>query len=366
MNISKRQFSLRIWGLAAGYFGFYVPYCGLIRTITAGLWPGETEQVSGFELLPATIIATAMALPLFVTMMGWWPYAGRRQVFGLSIPCPSRWTVLSGLGTAIIIATTTLAFTFQGVSIILTLVLLRAGVLILAPIVDASFKRRVRWFSWTALALSLLALGIAFADVGNYELTTAAALNVVGYLTGYLLRLPCINKLAKSENQNITYRYFVEEQMVAMPTLVAVPAILALIGAGDIMMELRHGFTTFFTTAMIGPALLIGLFYAGLYVCGTLIYLDRRENTFCIPLNRCSSLLSGVVVVYALTLIFNQPPPSAAQLIGAGLIIVAILFLSPLHHGQFYLGWLKRLGVGDIASPQLHSAYSETDSPTPR
>jgi hypothetical protein len=73
-----------------------------------------------------------------------------------------------------------------------------------------------------------------------------------------------------------------------------------------------------------------------------------------------------VVVVYALTLIFNQPPPSAAQLIGAGLIIVAILFLSPLHHGQFYLGWLKRLGVGDIASPQLHSAYSETDSPTPR
>jgi hypothetical protein len=333
----KRKFSLVIWGLALGYFCFYLPYCALIKVITSGWVFGGHRPSSGFELLPATVIATAITMPLIITMLGWWKYAGRRSFFGLSLPVPSRWTFLSGLCTAIIIATTTLAFTFSGVSIILTLVLLRAGVLILAPLVDWLFKRKVRWFSWTALGLSFVALGVALTDVGGFNLTAIAVLNVAAYVSGYLLRLPCMTKVAKSDDPNITRRYFVEEQMVAMPALVMIPALLALIGSGDIMMQLRHGFTTYFAHDLIAPSLLVGVLYAGLCVFGTLIYLDRRENTFCIPLNRCSSLLSGVAASYALTVWLGQPRPSGAQLVSAGLIVAAILFLSPLHHYELYL-----------------------------
>ena len=63
-----------------------------------------------------------------------------------------------------------------------------------------------------------------------------------------------------------------------------------------------------------------------------MIYLDRRENTFCIPLNRCSSLLSGVVASFSLSFLVGLALPSPMQLVGAVLVIVAILSLSPLHH----------------------------------
>src|SRR5205823_6453827 len=193
---------------------------------------------------------------VIITAMGWWKYAGRREILGFRIPFPSCWTLLSGLGFTVIIGTTTLAYTFSGVSILLALLMMRGGVLILAPIVDGLFKREVRWFSWTALVLSFMALAVALTDVQSYQMTVIAALNIAAYLTGYLLRLPCMNRWAKSEDKKASYRYFVEEQMVAMPVLVAVPAIFALIGQGEIMMELRRGFTSFLESDLIGPALL--------------------------------------------------------------------------------------------------------------
>lgn len=350
MNSKNRRYNLGIWLLAIGYFVFYLPYSALIKIITTELLPGTGGPVTGFELLPATVIATAITMPLIITLMGWWKYAGRRRVFGFHIPFPSRWTFLSGFATAIIIGTTTLAYTFRGVSIVLALLLLRGGVLIIAPVVDTIFKRRVRWFSWTALALSFVALVLALADVTNYKMTLIAALNVAAYLSGYALRIPLMTKMAKSADENTARRYIVEEQLVAMPILVAIPAVFAILGAG----ELRTGFTTFFASSAIGPALLVGCFYACLYMFGTLIYLDRRENTFCVPLNRCSSLLSGLAASYALVLFYKQSSPSVLQLTGAGLIIVAILFLSPLHHTfSFYLGKLKRTAREQAIAPPV-------------
>ena len=363
-DFTSRHFKLKIWGLALGYFIFYAPYSAVIKVTTSKLWPGLDSAVPGFQLLPAVVISTAIVLPLIITLLGWWKYAGRRQVFGLNIPFPDRLVFLSGLGTAIIIGTTTLTFTFTGVSIVFALVLMRGGVLTLAPAIDFLFRRPVRWFSWAALALSFVALLVALADVNNYRLTSVATLTIVAYLSGYLLRMPCMNKLAKSDDVCVTRRYFVEEVMVAMPLLVLVPAVFALIGRGDIMMELRQGFTGFFVSSITLPAIIIGALYACLYCFGTLIYLDCRENTFCVPLNRCSSLLSGVFASYVLTALFDQKPPSPAQLGSAGLIFTALLFLSPLHHFDRVLGKLLNLVTGfgkrePLAQPGLQTMLAE-------
>jgi protein-tyrosine-phosphatase len=346
MEAQKRKFNLRVWIFAFGYFVFYIPYSALIKILTTGLLPEVSGPVPGFRLLPATILGTALTLPLIITIMGWWKYAGRRQIFGRSLPFPNRLTFLSGIGTAIIIGTTTLAYTFSGVSIVLALLLLRAGVLILAPVVDIVFKRRVRWFSWAALAFSLLALLIVLSDVDNYNLPLIAVLDILAYVAGYMLRLPCMTMLAKSTDESAAYRYLVEEQMVAVPVLVALPALFALLGKGEIMMELRHGFTIFLLSRAVIPALLIGLFYSCLYICGTLVYLDRRENTFCIPLNRCFSVMAGVCVSYAFVFLFDQKTPSLYQIAGTGLIMLALLALSPLHHVGLYLGKLKNAVAG--------------------
>ncbi|HJR08399.1 MAG TPA: hypothetical protein VJ842_14150 [Pyrinomonadaceae bacterium] len=325
---------MRIWGLALGYFAFYAPYAALVKAITSGLLPSTRGSVKGFEILPATVIATSFVLLAAASLFGWWKYAGRRRVFGVNVIWPNRLVFLSGFGTAIIIGTTTLAYTFTGVSIVFALLLLRGGVLIIAPAIDLLFRRRVRWFSWVALALSFAALVLALADVHNYQMTLVAALDITAYLSGYLIRLPCLNKLGKSEDIGVTYRYLVEEMLVAAILLVMIPAIFALIGQGQIMLELRHGFTNLFASSFTAPGLIIGALYAGLYLFGTLIYLDGRENTFCIPLNRASSLLAGVFATYVLADFFGQKPPSTVQLGSATLIVAALMFLSPLHHGH--------------------------------
>ena len=58
----------RIWLLALGYFAFYIPYSALTKALSLGLLPGMTDPVSGFRILPATAVATSVALLAFVTM----------------------------------------------------------------------------------------------------------------------------------------------------------------------------------------------------------------------------------------------------------------------------------------------------------
>src|SRR4029079_7168466 len=151
-----------------------------------------------------------------------------------------------------------------------------------------------------------------------------------------------MSRLAKSDQRSATLRYFVEEQMVASPLLVLVLIVLSLIGAGDVMMGFREGLTTFATTPGAFFAALVGLSYAALCVCTTLIFLDRRENTFCVPMHCGSSMLSGFTATAILAYVYGQSSPTAAQNVSAGLIIVALGFLSPLHHFDRYLAKLKR------------------------
>src|SRR5678815_4490927 len=115
---SRRRFKLRIWWLALGYFAFYAPYSLLIKILTNERWPGVTGPVSGFRLLPTVALATAIVLPAIITYQGWWRYVTLREWIGVKLPTPSKVLVLSGFGTAIIIATTTLSFAFTGVSIL--------------------------------------------------------------------------------------------------------------------------------------------------------------------------------------------------------------------------------------------------------
>lgn len=355
MSRKQRLYGLGIWGLGLGYYLSYTPYSGLTKALSSGLLT-SAGPVPGPVLLPASVIATAACMFVFITAVGWWKYAGRREFFGVSVPCPQLLTFLSGICMATIIGTTTLAFTFGGASIVFVLVLLRGGVLVIAPAVDVISRRRVRWFSWAAMLISLAAVLVVLADVANYTLSLAAAADVSAYLAAYFFKLRFMTKLAKSDEQGSSIRYFVEEQMVATPLLLLALGTMAVAGAGDTMMGFRLGFTTFLGSAAVVPALLVGLFYAALCVCTTFIFLDRRENTFCVPMHCGSSMLSGVTAAFALALFLGQPAPSAAQLVSAGLIIVALLFLSPLHHAGGQLDrlktWLARPVGGRGATPE--------------
>jgi len=317
-----------IWWFAFGYFASYVPYSALTKAVSSGALGGT--PVPGVVLLPVSALASLVGMFVFISAMRWWKYASTSEVGGVRVPRPTRWTLLSGICTAGVIATTTLAYTFDGISIVFMMLLMRGGVLILAPIVDGLTGRSVRWYSTVGLVLSINALIVAFLEEkdGGFALTWIALTDVAIYLGCYFVRLRFMSRIAKSDDFAQRTRYFVEEQMVATPVLVAFLAILALIDHGPFMHQLRIGFTTFFDGPVVLEGILIGLCSQGTGVFGGLVLLDKRENTFAVPVNRCASVIAGVVASYVVMWWLGGNGPSTHELVGVGLIVQAMVFLA--------------------------------------
>jgi hypothetical protein len=327
LNPTNHRSELAIWGYAFGYFACYAPYSALTKALSKGALDGMSQGISGFELLPWSTLASGVGMFLFLTARGWWSYASTRTVLGVRVPFPSLWTFLSGLCSAAIIATTTLAYTFSGTSIVFMMLLMRGGVLILAPLVDVLSRRRVAWPSWVALGLSLAAVGVATAPGVDARVTAAALVDLGVYLLGYFIRLRFMSHLAKAQDPSASIRYFVEEQMVATPALVTVLVGAALIGEGPVLSDIRDGFTGLLARGQVLNELLVGVLSQGTGVFGGLILLDHRENSFCVPVNRASSLVAGVVATGLLSLLLGLPGVGARELLGAFFVMAAMLVL---------------------------------------
>lgn len=323
-----RAASIGMFGLGVGYFAWYVPYSGLAKALSSGLIPGIPHSIGGLVLLPAAALGTLLGMPIFLTASRWWRYSTRRRILGRTVPFPGRETALSGFWTAFIVGTTTLNFTFVGGSIVFMLVLMRIEQLTFSPATDLIRRRKIHWYSWAALGLSMLSAVIALTDVDHYVLTLGAILSLGAYMMGYVCRFQIMDRHAKSGDEFQDRRYFVEEHMATPIMLVLLLGIPALIDQGAWMHSLRLGFTTFLTSGAVFPALLIGVFYEGLFIFTSLIYLDPREFSFGMPVNVCSSLLAGVVAALGLHWVFGNPQPSTAQFVAAGCVISAAFILS--------------------------------------
>ncbi len=319
---------MSIWWFAFGYFACYVPYSALTKALSDGLVPG-LAKIPGLSLLPIANVASMIGMVAFISGMGWWKHAGRARLGSFSFPWPNWWTFASGMGTATVIVTTTLAYTFSGVSIVFMMLLMRGGVLIMAPLVDALAGRHVRWFSMVALLLSLASLVVAFvwSPKADFALTYIAMIDVALYLGAYFVRLRFMSRLAKSSDPDASKRYFVEEQMVATPAVVLALVGLALVGPDRLAGPLRFGFTSLPPTALL-LTIAVGLLSQGTGVFGGLVLLDKRENSFCVPVNRASSMLAGLAATLLIAAVWGGKFPGPGELVGAGLVIAAILVLS--------------------------------------
>lgn len=312
-----------VWLWAFGYFAAYAPYSALTKALTSGLLDG-VPKVSGTALLPISVLASALGMYVMLTALGWWGYAAPWQVGGLTLRRPRLLTLVSGACTSAIVLTTTLAYTFDGVSIVFAMLLMRGGVLVLAPFVDVLAKRHVRWFSWLALALSVASLLAAFAGDGGLAITVVAAVDIGIYLLSYFIKLRIMSGAAKSVDLATNRRYFVEEQMVATPLGVVVLLVVALLGQD----ELRVGFFELWDHPALPWIVVVGVLSQGTGVFGALVLLSPQENTYCVPVNRASSVLAGVLATLSLAVLGDQRFPAMSEWIGAGLILAAILALS--------------------------------------
>ncbi|MDB5670271.1 MAG: hypothetical protein JWO25_1230 [Alphaproteobacteria bacterium] len=76
------------------------------------------------------------------------------------------------------------------------------------------------------------------------------------------------------------------------------------------------------------PLALIGITLTIISIFAIIILLDARENAYCVPLERAASLVAGIGGSVLLAWIWKLPMPRPAELVGAAILIAAIVLLS--------------------------------------
>jgi len=324
-----------IWLLALGYFAFYIPYSALIKALSSGLLTefgvlGSAQTLSPSAFLPWVLLGTIVTMPLLIYALGWYAFfkSAHRTDAGKNLGGLNPWAIGSGLAFAVIIVTTTLAYSFVGVSIVFALLLMRGGVLVMSPLVDRFAGRQVHWYSWGGLLLSLFAVALALAQMGEYQLAPLVLLNLAAYLSGYIFRLRQMSRYAKDAQESVNRQFFVQENIVAMLALGVIALVTVFFHLSREQVSLAGYLAVMVDAKVIYPAMLIGFFYGILGIFGSLIYLNRRENTFAIPVNRCVSLLSGVCASLILYYFFAGQSLSFVQLFSAFTICIALSLMS--------------------------------------
>jgi hypothetical protein len=323
---ARRAFPLE--GFVVLYFLAYLPNVIVTKLLTTIPHAGLGRPLTGLETLPASLIMNTLMTYAFIWWSGWYRDANRISVGRARIPFPTRYTAMSGIGTALIVFTVPLSFTFEGVSIPFIQLLMRGDILIIAPLVDLMFGRRVRWWSWVALVIVGIALVVTLNARGELGLPPIAILTVILYTLGYFLRLTAMTHVSKTGDPASIRKYFVEEKVIALPMSVLILAAISAVGFGDQAGQLGFGFVRVWGDPVIGWLAAIAVTLTIVSIFSVIILLDARENAYCVPLERASSLLAGVTAALILAWFWGLRPPTPAELTGAGLLIGTIVLLS--------------------------------------
>jgi drug/metabolite transporter (DMT)-like permease len=319
---------LPLEGWVGLYLLLYLPNVMITRWVSTTPHEGLGRPLTGLETLPVSLITSLVLTYIFIWWSGWHRDANAVQVVGRRFPVPTKLTMLSGVGTAFVLFTVPLSFTIPNVSIPFMQLLMRGDILVIAPLVDLAFGRKVHWWSWAALVMVLAALAITLWDRGGFNLPPLAILTVVLYTFGYFLRLFVMNRISKTGDEAGIRRYFVEEKVIALPLSVAILAAISASGIGGQSGELAWGFVAAWTDPVVLPLLLIGVTLTMISVVAIIILLAPQENAYCVPLERAASLLAGVAGTVLLALFWNGEMPRNAELWGAAILIAAIALLS--------------------------------------
>ena len=149
--MKPRAAAFPLEGYVLVYLLAYLPNVIVTKLVTSQPHAGLGRPLTGLETLPASLIINMVLTWAFIWLSGWHRDANKVSLGPVRLPFPTFYTFLSGLGTSLVLFTVPLSFTIPNVSIPFIQLVMRGDILIIAPLVDVMFGRRVRWWSWTAL-----------------------------------------------------------------------------------------------------------------------------------------------------------------------------------------------------------------------
>lgn len=300
----------------------------LTRMATGSVHALASGAPVNLVILPWSLLFFCLLTCAFIGFSGWHRHAHARRIVGLRLPWPTADTAVSGVGSAMMLSSIPLMFSLREVSVPVILLMMRGGALCMAPIVDLTLGRRIRWASATALVLVAAGLAVALLRPGTgFRLSALAWTAIALYNTGYLLRIVVMTRVAKRGDVVQTRQYYVEEKIIAMPLALLTLASLVAIGPGGH----PEGFAGLFEIQWSAPLLLlvlaVGASLTFVSVLAAVLLLGAQENSYCVPLERAGGLLSGFIAAWFIHWIWNQPAPTFAELQGAVLLLAAMVLL---------------------------------------
>ncbi|MEO1305430.1 MAG: hypothetical protein AAFV37_10665 [Pseudomonadota bacterium] len=232
-----------------------------------------------------------------------------------------RWHLangVSGAATLVIVMTTVGAYLVDGVTILFALLLMRLGVIMMAPVVDLIFGRHVRPAAWLAFTICVSAAAYGLTGQSFAALPPISLTILVTYLAAYAVRLALMTHQTKNRDRAARGDWFLVEMMMTALAL-AVVCLIIFVGLAST--------NQLSTLTFQMPSIIAGLAYGYALVNGTLIYLDWRENAHSVSINRAASLVAGLGASLIGSVAFGFMWPSSDQWVLAALTASALVIL---------------------------------------
>lgn len=318
--IAFLRIHLWLWVSLFLYFTAYVPYSMQSKRIS--------DHVTTLQILPLTslggftvTVIEFIAIGLVITHGRGAPLKARLAAFWQRLSFSAA-AVLTGVACAVISMMTTASYMLHGAALVTMGLLLRGGMLSLAPINDKLQHRHISAQTWVGFSLAIAAIACSLVSAGAIPLVGIGIF--IAYECAYALNL---NFYGKNQGK---FEFLCSAQFIACTTMVMISVAqctvmwtndgvrAAIVHAGS------HG-TGLLSITIIDAlnALSIGALAQLTGIFGPMILMSPTEQTYSVPINRSGSVIATVA---AQRLLGNTL--SIAQLLGVTFFIIAIVVLA--------------------------------------
>ncbi|MEA3500734.1 MAG: hypothetical protein U9R41_06945, partial [Candidatus Marinimicrobia bacterium] len=348
MAKAKLDSTKRLGELSFGYFIFYI-ITGLSVKFFLSSGAGR-PGLNGMEYLFYSTFASTTIVTAFVLIRKWFKIDSIQRVsFGkMMVPSELKYILPSGVFTAVIVPTTTLMYSFKGISVMVAMVLMRGSVIIISRVVDAIqikkglLKKKVYIEENIGVVFALLAIGIKiFSGGAEGKASPFASLPVMivfsAYIVSYAIRIYIMNyykntrpKESKKDNNKAFFAIEQISSTITLALVVIVVILFAKIGGvtGDRI--------TPFVNAIFSPvkdwwywAMLFGTAFGVVAFFSVFLFMFKgRTATFAGLVNRLTSLIAGTTSTVIFAIAFGGRFPLIVDWISLFFILVAVTFIA--------------------------------------
>ncbi len=332
--------------LCIGYFFFYV-LTGVTVKYFLARGPGF-PGLPGMEFLVYSTTGGMGITLLVVLFLRWYRFESdhKRKIGPLNIPNEFFYIIPSGVCTAVVVPTTTLLYSFDGISVMVAMVLMRSSVIVISRVVDA-IQIRQGILKKTVYIEENIAVGIAIlvvlteimgpAKPGKSPFTHIPVMVIfTSYIIAYSLRIYIMNYFKNTRpagSKGSNKGFFAIEQISSTSTVVLVVIAFLVLHA---TVGLSGERSNTMVGAILSPsskwglwAILAGTAFGIVSFFSVFIFMFKgRTATFAGLVNRITSLIAGTTATLVFALLFKGKYPHYMDWVNLGLIFVAVWFIT--------------------------------------